>query len=330
MARNHRRRTRKRRGLSPQQAPAPSRPRAAGATCARRAGEVGRGCAWATVGSSWGHVRGRPDPREDRRTDGPRIWPRGTGPGGGGGGGAGPSRRRGQSGAGGVRAGPMAAHEWALLSDRVMGRAARRSLTPAEGAPGGVTAGHRSAAWPGLPNLAGRRARAPLAPGARGVGRGTDTNWRGANKGPPPPTGRGTRARTGPLAPAGAHTTGGVSNPASGRIFPAHVVTELAKRPRLPDQKETGGPSRGHLRVQDDRHPALATMRCRAGPPDGPPRGLFVRPEEPLAVPCMARAPLLLRSHLIVLKSNAAPWTPWRPLPPGFQEPRSCVEQDTG
>ena len=124
-----------------------------------------------------GPPRGRKDPGSGRAEPG-----RGMGVGVGW---AGPSRRRGQSGAGGVRAGPMAAHEWALLSDRVMGRAARRSLTPAEGAPGGVTAGHRSAAWPGLPNLAGRRARAPLAPGARGVGRGTDTNWRGANKGPP-------------------------------------------------------------------------------------------------------------------------------------------------
>lgn len=83
--------------------------------------------------------------------------------------GAGLARHGGQSGAGGVRTGPMAVREWALLGDRVMGRAARRSLTPAEGAPGGVTAGHRSAARPGLPNLVGRRAR-PTAPGDRGRG----------------------------------------------------------------------------------------------------------------------------------------------------------------
>lgn len=205
-----------------------------------------------TLGACWGPAG---PPR--RQTDGPRSGRAEPGRGWGGrrwGGGAevggrrwgwwaGPSWSRGQSGAGGVSAGPMAAREWALLSDRVMGRAARRSLTPAEGAPGGVTAGHRSTARPlSQTSRPGARARLP----EPRPGRGTDTNRPGANKGPPHP-GRGT-ARARGHSPPRARTRPTEAQALRCTHFPAHMVTELTKRPRLPDQKETGGPFTGHLR----------------------------------------------------------------------------------
>lgn len=180
-ARNRRRRTRTRRGPSPGAAPRPlpgppPAPSGRGATCARRAGEAGRGCAWAPLGDHAGGTPGGwPDPREHRRTcprsgRAERGWR-------GGGRGRGLLRRRDQSGAGGVRTGPMAAREWALLGDRVMGRAARRSLTPAEGAPGGVTAGHRSAARRASP-VPRAGARAPRLPEpAGGAWRGHRLAW---------------------------------------------------------------------------------------------------------------------------------------------------------
>lgn len=76
---------------------------------------------------------------------------------------------------------------------------------------------------------------------------------------------------------------------------PAHMVTELTKRPRLPDQKETDRRSRGQLRVQEGRPPSLAAMPCRT-------QASIWAPKQTL---CEASA-LLPLHRLIVLKSNPA------------------------
>lgn len=151
-------------------------------------------------------------------------------------GGRGSFCRRGQSGAGGVRTGPMAAREGALLGDRVMGRPQRcagrggraRSLTqPGAHWPGllPVTAAGDWSSLPGRPTSRGRRGKPgghlPSQAGIEwahrrlpGAGRRewrghlasglcTDIAWCDSNKGAS--LDRGTRARTWPLAPTRAY-----------------------------------------------------------------------------------------------------------------------------
>lgn len=184
VARNRPRRTRTRLGPSPRRASVPRaapHPRGRGATCSRRAGETGLGVFglhWVTLGPHGGPVRTPADrcmvPRSGRADSG-----RGRG-----------SPSRSQSGAGGVRCGPMVAREWALLGDRVMGRAAWRSLTPDGGARMGSLSVTATRCGRSSPTVRGRRAR-PRAPRSRPWGRGRgrpSDEWalqgaRDANKG---------------------------------------------------------------------------------------------------------------------------------------------------
>lgn len=300
-------------GLSPRRAPAPSRgrpphPRAAGPRVRAARVKLDGNVLGRHSGGTLGARRGPAGP-PGTPTDWPAVWPRGAGPGWGGRG-RDSLRRRGQSGAGGVRTGPMAAREWALLGDRVMGWAARRSLTPAEGAPGGVTAGHRSAARP--PQSYGP---ARVLHGSRSprVERGTDTAWRGSNKGAP--LGRGTRARTWPLAPTGAHTPRLKLQPCVSVHSPAHMVTELRKRPRLPDRNETDPRSRGQLRVQEGRPPSLAAMPCRTQAPLRAPKQVLCEasgvPVGPQDGQCPASSP---PPHCLEIKRCTPHCAPWQPL----------------
>lgn len=256
----------------------------AGATCARRAGEMERGVLVPLGGGQAGATRGagvpgRTGARARGRTHEPASGPRGAGWG------RGSLRRRGQSGAGGVRAGPMAAREWALLGDRVMGWPGRcaggggraRSLTWPREPRAGLLPVTAAPAWSFLPdaplrgpprepgNPSGRIPGAPGPPpcGARPSGERAPRGHR-SGTGTKEPPGRHARAHTWPLAPTRAPRRRSALRLRSLARPPGLQLRPLPTGPRSPAQRRGGhGDARG-LRGPTAALPSRAPLR---GPP---------------------------------------------------------------
>lgn len=259
----------------------------AGATCARRAGEMERGVLVPLGGVRLGPRGERGNPgrtgaRARGRTHEPASGPRGAGWG------RGSLRRRGQSGAGGVRAGPMAAREWALLGDRVMGgpgrcaggRGRARSLTWPREPRAGLLPVTAAPAWSFLPDAPLRgpprepgnpSGRIPGAPGpapcgARPSGERAPRGHR-SGTGTKEPPGRHARAHTWPLAPTRAPRRRSALRLRSLARPPGLQLRPLPTGPRSPAQRR-GRPGdarglRGPTAALPSRAPLRGPAPCR-------------------------------------------------------------------